>query len=60
MEKEEYIKIELECKRCKTRFEIWISENNYNPGVEENMKKYFYRYCPACKVLEKMKEETSK
>jgi hypothetical protein len=55
MNKEEYKKIKIECKICRTKFEIWISIENYSAEVEERIRKSFYSYCPVCKALEETK-----
>lgn len=54
MKKEDYRKIHIECSKCKTQFEVWISEFNFSPGLEERIRKNFYAYCPVCKELEEM------
>jgi len=57
---ENYKKLEIECMLCKTKFDIWISTINYDPEVEEHLRKNFYQYCPVCKTLEELKKKKQK
>lgn len=54
-----YRKIELECTKCKTKFQIWIEEKHLNAEFEERLKKNFYKYCPVCKTFEEINKEVT-
>ena len=50
-------KLVIECKRCKTRFEIWLSERAVEENVsEEAIRQHFLNFCPVCKELEKQRK----
>ena len=50
------IKMEIECQRCRTKFLIWLSTDEFGPEIQEAIKTQFYRHCPVCKALEGMKK----
>lgn len=57
MENENYKKLSIECVLCKAKFDIWISTSNYDPEIEENIRKNFYLRCPVCKALEELEKK---
>lgn len=57
---EDYKKLSVECAVCKTKFEIWISVANFNPELEENIRKNFRLHCPVCKALEELEKGRKK
>lgn len=50
---EYYKELEKECLSCKTKFNVWVAEANFETEQEEGVKSHFHQYCPACKTLEK-------
>ena len=60
MDQEKFKKIEVECAVCKTKFDIWLESVNYNEEVEQRIRDNVYRYCPACRALEKINETEKK
>lgn len=50
--------LEIECMRCKTRFEVWLSDMISESDLdisEESIRNHFYHHCPACEKVAKLK-----
>lgn len=54
---ENYKKISIECSKCKTKFEIWVSIANFTDELERNIRENFYLHCPVCRILEGLKNK---
>ncbi len=60
MNEEEYKKIQFRCAKCKTRFDVWVSNSDFTAEAEEMIEKHFYDHCPVCKILGELKNKEIK
>ena len=45
-------RLELACLKCKVKFNIWVSNSDFDWEVEERVKHKLVQYCPSCKMVE--------
>lgn len=50
-------KIERNCNLCRGNFLVWLTTFNFDQEKERNIKEHIYNYCPACKIVDKSKNE---
>lgn len=53
-------RIEIDCLKCRAKFDAWITSANFDSDVEDRVKKRLYQYCAVCRSLEQSKKGRSK
>jgi len=59
MKDSSYRKLEIECSKCKAKFQIWIEDNHFASELEKRIRENFHKYCPVCKALEGIDKESN-
>ena len=52
-------RIEMDCLKCKAKFDAWVISANFDSDVEGRVRKRLYQYCAVCRSLEQSKKGRS-
>ncbi|MCP6718188.1 MAG: hypothetical protein KJI70_01395 [Patescibacteria group bacterium] len=51
-EKNKVNRKEIQCLKCKVKFDSWLSGTEFTSDVEGEIKENFHLHCPSCRTLE--------